>query len=327
MAAMTSRRKAALALVAMGPDRAAETLRNLPEDTVVDLLAEVSAIGPVDAEQARDVLSELAAGVQQQSVVAEGGPRYTSDLLARTFGSDKAAQLSGNVRIGGNRPFAHFQQADPDDVARVLADESGPTIALVLAHLDPPVAAPIFARLDPDIQTEVGLRLARLDTIHRSVVEQVDEDLKQRIAPLLAQPVVQFDGLDVLVQVVNSAPTELERQLLASMSERDAEMASRVRDALFVFEDVIRLDDRAVQEVLKSVDTRMLAIALKDAEPHVAEKFFKNLSERARENLQEEIDYLQGVKPADQKEARKQVVAVIRKLEEDGTIVIARGES
>jgi len=323
--AVSNRRKAALALVAMGPERAAETLRALPEHVVVELLAEVNAVGAVDASVAQTVLSELAEGVSERSTVGSGGSAYSSELLRRTVGDSRAAQISQGLEAGAHRPFAYFEQADPEDVARVLADESPSTIALVIAHVEATMGAAIFGNLGVELRAEVGLRLAQLQTIHQSVVAQVDDNLRTRLAPLLKQPTVEVPGLELLVEVVNNSTSELERSLLAAMTERDPDLAMRVREALFVFDDVIRLDDRAIQEVLKSIDTRVLAIALKDAAEELAERFFRNLSERARANLQEEIEYLSGVKPTDIKDARKQVVAVIRQLEEEGVITIERG--
>lgn len=323
MAQISNRRKAALALVAMGPDRAAEAVRALPEPIVVELLAEVNAIGPVDATTAKQILGEMADRVQVRTNVGKGGPEYSNELLRRALG-DRAADLAKGIADRSHRPFAYFEHANPDDVARIISGESPSTVALVIAHLDSLTGAAIFSRLDPELQGDVGLRLAQIQTIHRSVVVQVDENLRARLAPLLSQPTVDVPGLELLVDVVNNSSSEIEKSLLVSLAERDAEMALRVREALFVFDDIGRLDDRSIQETLKSIDTRVLAVALKDAPDELGERFFKNLSERARSNLQEEIEYLTGVKAADIKDARKQVVAIIRQLEEEGIITIER---
>jgi flagellar motor switch protein FliG len=323
VAQISNRRKAALALVAMGPERAAETVRALPEPIVIELLAEVNAIGPVDATTAKKILSEMADRVQVRTNVGKGGPEYTNELLRRALG-DRASDLAKNIADRSHRPFAYFEHADPDDVARIISGESPSTVALVIAHLDSLTGAAIFSRLDPDVQADVGLRLAQLETIHRSVVVQVDESLRARLAPLLSQPTTVVPGLELLVDVVNNSSSDVEKSLLVSMAERDAEMALKVREALFVFDDIGRLDDRSIQETLKSIDTRVLAVALKDAPDELGERFFKNLSERARSNLQEEIEYLTGVKAADIKDARKQVVAIIRQLEDEGIIAIER---
>jgi flagellar motor switch protein FliG len=319
-----SRRKAALALGALGPERAAEVLRTFPESAVVELTAEMANIGTLNVTDARQVLQEVASSLQDDNRVAEGGPEFAHAVLDRAFGADQAAQLSRRAGDLRHRPFVYLESGSAVEVARAIGSEPPAVVTLALAHLPVERGSAILSALDADVRADVALRLAELRAVHSSVIEVVDQDLRIRVSPLLAQPVVEFDGLDLLAQIVGGTSQSVERQLLTDIAARDAAAAERVREVLFVFDDIVRLNDRGVQELLKNVDTRQLAVALKGADSTVQETVFRNLSERARENLRDEIEILQGLRPNDIRDARKAVVGVVRQLEEAGTIVIER---
>jgi flagellar motor switch protein FliG len=319
-----SRRKAALALVALGPERAAEVMKTFPENAVIELAAEMSSIGSLNVADARQVLQEVAENLHEDRRVAEGGPAFAQAVLDRAFGADQAADYSRRASESRARPFAYLESGPALEVARAIGGEPPSVITLALAHLPIERGSAIVAGLAPEVRAEVALRMAELRAVHSSVIELVDNDLRIRVAPLLDQPVVVFDGLDLLAQIVGGSSQEVERRLLTDIAALDAAAAERVRDVLFVFDDIVRLNDRGVQELLKNVDTRQLAVALKGADANVQETVFRNLSERARDNLRDEIEILQGLRPTDIRDARKAVVAVVRELEEAGTIVIER---
>lgn len=321
---MESRQRAALALVALGPDRAARMLQRLPKDEAISLSEEVARIGSIDANTARDVLAELAGSLRKSTTVAEGGPEYATDILTRAFGEEVAASRRNNTKRGNRRHFDYIERGRSTEVVRMLDTEPRPVIALVLAHLNPVKSADILARIEPELRADIGLRLAQLRTIPSNVVDMVDDDLRVRLASLLTQEVSTFDGVQLLAQLLNNGDQEMERELLADMMTLDPVLTEQLRDALFVFDDVGRLGDRAIQEILKASDTRVLATAMKNADSSVTDRIFKNLSERARENLREEIEFLRGLRPADIREARKRIVGIVRQLEEAGTIVIER---
>jgi flagellar motor switch protein FliG len=323
---MESRHRAALALVALGPERAAMMLRRLPQEEALALSDEVSRIGGIDANTARDVLAELAGSMKKKPTsVATGGPDYAQEILKRAFGAElAAAQRDPSGPRGSTRRFDYIERASGAEVVRMLETEPRPVIALVLAHLDPAKAADILSRLDGDLRADIGLRLAQLRTVPRKVVEMVDDDLRARLAALLVQHVTNFDGVQILAQLLNNADQDTERQLLRDMAAKNPELTEQLRDALFVFDDIERLNDRAIQEILKAADTRVLATAMKGADATITERIYKNLSERARENLREEVEFLRGLKPAEIKEARKRIVGIVRQLEEAGSITIER---
>lgn len=321
---MDSRHRAALALVALGPERAAQTLRRLPQDEALALSEEVARIGSIDATTARDILAELAGSVRKNTTVATGGPAYAQDIVSRAFGEDVAASRRPSSTVAPAEVFDYIDKGRSADVVRLIDTEPPTVIALVLAHLKPTKAADLLSRLGPEARAEVGLRLAQLRAVPEKVVSMVDEDLRARIAALLTQHVTTFDGVQLLAQLINSADQEMERELLREMMSRDPNLTEQLRDALFIFDDIARLGDRAIQEILKATDTRVLATAMKNADAAVTERIYKNLSERARENLREEIDFLRGLRPADIRDARKKVVGIVRQLEESGAIVIER---
>ena len=325
---METRHRAALALVALGPERAAKMLRRLPEDEAIALSQEVSRIGTIDANTARDVLAELAGSLKKSTTVASGGPDYAQDILSRAFGEEVARRRVNTDGGGAHHDyFDYIENGRTAEIVRMLDTEPRPAIALVLAHLSPAKAADILSRFNTDLRADMGLRLAQLRAVPGQVVGMVDEDLRARLSALLTQQVATFDGVQLLAQLINNADQEMERQLLKDMAAKNPELTEQLRDALFVFDDIARLNDRAIQEILKASDTRVLATAMKGADESVNERIYKNLSERARENLREEIEFLRGLRPADIRDARKRVVGIVRQLEEAGTIQIERAGS
>jgi flagellar motor switch protein FliG len=319
-----NRHRAALALVALGPERAAETLRRLPQYEALAISEEVARIGSIDAATARDILADLAGAMRKNDSVAMGGPAYARDIVTRAFGAEVASMGPLPPPPRATEIFDYIERGRTAEIVRLIDTEPPTVIALMLAHVRPVKAADILSRLEPDARAEAGLRLAQLRAVPEKVVAMVDEDLRSRIAALLAQHVNNFDGVQLLAQVINSADQEMERELLREMMTRDPGLTEQLRDALFIFDDIARLGDRAIQEILKGTDTRVLATAMKNADEAVAQKIYKNLSERARDNLREEIEFLRGLRPQEIRDARKKVVAVVRQLEEAGAIVIER---
>lgn len=318
------KRKVASVLVALGPERAAKLLKGMPQALVEDLAQETASIETLSPSEVKSVLTDFAQELVARRLMAEGGLPYTIDLLTRTLGAERAAELADRLDPERNRRFGYLADAAPELAAMVLAAEPSSLIALALAHLEPSQAAKILRALPGDKQADVAVRLAGLEHVHADVVGELDNDFRTRLVPLLNQPISAFEGVDLLVEVLHSSSQATEKAVLDRIRERDKELADKVRDALFTFSDVKRLDDRGVQEVLKVVDTRDLAVALKEAEDDVAERIFRNLSERARENLQDEIEFLRGIRKRDIVEAQKRIIEVIRSLESSGTLQIER---
>jgi len=322
--ALDNRKRAATVLVALGPERAAELLRGFGEPEVERLAAGVAEVGPLAAEDVVRVLTELAQELVGRRLAAEGGLGYAVDLLERVVGPARAAELRDQIDPFNHRPFAYLASAPADVAANALGAEPPSSIALALAHLESRDAAKILAHLDPDVRGPVALRVASMQHAHAEIVADVDEDFRRRLMPLLQQPVEEVAGLATLVDMLNEGSRETEREVLDAIEAVDSELATRLREALFTFDDVARLDDRTIQQILKSVDTRDLAMSMKTASDTLNQRILKNLSERARDTLVEEIEFLTGLRSSDVADARGRIVRTIRALEEVGSITISR---
>ncbi|MGZ6827367.1 MAG: flagellar motor switch protein FliG [Mycobacteriales bacterium] len=322
LATASGRRKAAIALVALGPDRAATILRGLGEDEVKALAGEVAALGPVTPDEVRSTILELVRGLGEQGLLPAPGKRYAKDLLVRTLGPERGGALGDELDVPA--PFAWLADADPDAAAQGLATEPAGAVALALAHLEPKAAARLLTRLPADEQGRVATRIAALGAVHPDTVRQVEAGLRTRISDVLRTEVRKVDGPELLAGLLSKAGRDTSRELLQAVAASNPELAELTRAALFTFEDVCALEPRAMQVLLRSVDSKQLAIALSTASEPVKARVLGNLSERAREGLLEEMDLLRGVRSAEVSEARASVVATARQLEEEGSIVLTR---
>lgn len=322
LATASGRRKAAIALVALGPDRASTILRGLGEDEVKALAGEVAALGPVTPDEVRSTILELVRGLGEQGLLPAPGKRYAKDLLVRTLGPERGAALGDELDVPA--PFAWLADADPDAAAQGLATEPAGAVALALAHLEPKAAARLLTRLPADEQGRVATRIAALGAVHPDTVRQVEAGLRTRISDVLRTEVRKVDGPELLAGLLSKAGRDTSRELLQAVAASNPELAELTRAALFTFEDVCALEPRAMQVLLRSVDSKQLAVALSTASEPVKARVLSNLSERAREGLLEEMDLLRGVRSAEVSEARSAVVATARQLEEEGSIVLTR---
>lgn len=318
----SGRRRAAVALVALGPERAAVILRGLPERDVKALAAEVAALGPVSPDEVRSTMSELVRGLGDVGMLPAPGKRFAKDLLVRALGPERGA--AAGVELDVPTPFAWLADADPDAAAQGLASEPAGAVALALAHLDPKVAARLLVRLPQESQGKVATRIAALGSVHPDTARQVEAGLRLRISDVLHSEVRKVDGPELLAGLLSNAGRDTSRELLDAVAATSPELAEATRNALFTFDDVCALDARSMQVMLRSVDSKQLALALSSSSQTVKDKVLGNLSERARESLTEEMDLLLAVRPAEVTEARNGLVAIARQLEEEGSLVLSR---
>jgi flagellar motor switch protein FliG len=315
------RRKAAVAIVALGPERSATLLRGLDEDSVRALAHEVAALGPVEPAEVRAALFDLEAALAAATSLRAPDNDYTRNLLVQALG-ERGERIADEV----NRPapFTWLAEADVEQASVALAEESAATVALALAHLPAKPAARLLSRLPEALRRKVATRVAQLTTLHPATVSAVEEALQASVTAVLTPSVQPVPGPDVLASMLQFTPKGDEKDLVASLAAVDPELADRVKAALFTFDDLAVLEARALQTLIKACDTRDLALALKSAEAAFRDNILSNMSERAREGLLEEMDLMLTVKPAETAGARKAIVATARQLEEEGTIVIAR---
>jgi flagellar motor switch protein FliG len=325
-APISGRRRAAVALVALGRERAAEILRGLEVEEVRELASAVAELGPVTPDEVRLALGQLSDGlatVAPQPLKAPGA-QYAQDLVVLALG-DRGTTVA--AELAAPAAFAWLADADPDIAAGALANEPRGVIALALAHVESRAAARLLTRLPDEIRGPVAARIAGLGPLHPDTLTMVDASLRGRMTDVsLSSPVKQVAGPQLLAGLLTRAGAEARNELLAAIAETDAELASATRDALFTFDDLCALESRTLQTVLRSIDGRQLAAALFGMSQEVVDRLLSNLSERAREALLEEIDLQQDLKPAAVQEARLAVVGSARKLEEEGQVVLRADE-
>lgn len=324
---LTSRRKAAVMLTVLGPDVAAEVIKHFEEDQIELLSLEVARLEKISPEQRENVINEFHEMALAQDFIAEGGVDHAKKLLESAFGQERADAMVRKIMSAMQVvPFEFLKRADPAQLLSFIQDEHPQTIALILAWMPVNQSAMILTRLPSDLRAEVAERIAMMEQTPPEVVRRVEQVLERKVATLLSSEMSKAGGPKALVDLLNRVDRSTERLILESLSENNPEMADAVKNMMFVFEDIVQLEDRAVQAVLKEVDMKDLATALKGTSAEVQEKIFRNMSERAVAMLKEDMEFMGPVKLRLVEEAQQKTVAVIRRLEEAGEITIGRGE-
>jgi flagellar motor switch protein FliG len=325
---MSGARKAAVLLVQMGRDEAAKVLAHMKETEVEEITAEIVRLGTVDGDIADLVIDEFHQMAAAQRHIGQGGMDFARDMLEASLGAERADELMSRLNSAFmEMPFGFLAQADPRQVLSFLQDEHPQTIALVLAHMPAAQASQILSGLAADLQADVAHRIAVMDRTSPDIIRQVEATLERKLSSVL-QPsdLSSVGGLQPLVDIINRADRATERLILEGLAGRNPQLAEEVRSKMFMFEDIVTLDDRSVQLVLRQVETNDLATALKGVRDEVRQKVMQNLSERAAENLADEIEMLGPVRLRTVEESQAKIVQAIRTLEESGQIVIRRGE-
>ncbi|SFN99978.1 flagellar motor switch protein FliG [Geodermatophilus obscurus] len=320
-------RKAAVFLAQMSKEEAGLLLSKLRPREVEAITREIMKLGSVEPEDVDGVLSEFHQLMSAQRFVGRGGVDFAREILAAGLGEDKAEGILARLNVVYTEvPFASLRNADVRQLVTFLKDEHPQVIALVLAHLSAAQSAEVLSGFGPEQQAEVAHRIATMDRTSPEMVRLVEEELGRRMGSLLAhQDMSTVGGVETLVEIINRSPRPTERSILEWLDSSDPELAEQVRAQMFVFEDITTIDDRSMQLVLREVEANDLATALKGVRPDVRDKVVRNLSERAAENLAEEIELLGPVRARTVEEAQGKIVAVIRTLEEQGVVTISRG--
>lgn len=318
----TGLRKAAIAIVALGQDRARAIMAGLSEPHVRLLAGAIAELGPVEPDEVRSTLLELAERIGGVNALPAPGKKYAKDLLVAALGADRGEIAA--YELDTERPFTWLAEADPKSAAQALASEPAGAVALALAHVEPRAAVKLLTRLPAEMRAQVAARVAGLDVVHPETIEEVEAGLRARLGDVLSVDVHRLTGPTVLAQMLTYAPVEQERAMLQSVALSAPDLAEAVRAALFTFDDAVNLEPRAMQHLLKAVETRDLAVAMHGADQEIRDRIFGNLSERGRIALQEEVDLLKSVRGHEVSEARRKVVAQARALEEQGLIELSR---
>jgi flagellar motor switch protein FliG len=324
---LTGAAKAAALLVALGPDLSARVLQHLREHEIETLTIKVATMERLTEDEVASVVNEAHEMVLAHRYVATGGVDYAREMLAKAMGLERAtALLERVVATHPPAPFEFLRKSDPRQMATFLQNEHPQTIALILSHLQPVQAAAVLTNLGEDLQAEVARRIATMDRTPPEIINRVEEIMRRRLSSLISQDTRSVGGTGHLVAILTTVDRSTERHILERLTETDPELAEEVRKLMFTFDDLILLDDRSLQRVLREVDMRDLALALKAARDDLKEHIFSNMSARAAELLREEISYLGPVRIRAVEEAQQRIVSIVRRLEEAEEIVISRGE-
>ena len=320
-------RKAAVFLAQMSKEEAGVLLAKLRPREVESLTRELMRLGSVEIEDVDEVMNEFHGLMTAQHFIGRGGVDFAREILAAGLGEDKAGDILSRLNVVYTEvPFASLRNADVRQLVTFLKDEHAQIIALVLAHLPAGQSAEVLSGFAPEQQAEVAHRIATMDRTSPEMVRLVEEELGRRMGSILAhQDMTTAGGVEALVEIINRSPRPTERSILEWLDSTDPELADQVRSQMFVFEDIVTIDDRSLQLVLREVEANDLATALKGVRPDVRDKIQRNLSERAAENLSEEIELLGPVRTRTVEEAQAKVVGIIRTLEEQGVLTIQRG--
>jgi flagellar motor switch protein FliG len=319
--------KAAVLLVAIGEERAGEIFRQLGDAEVEALSLEIAKARKVSTETCREIINEAIETVLASDYIAEGGVDYARNVLERSLGAVRAEEIIGRLSATiERRPFEFLRRTPAEQIHVFLRSESPQTIALVVANLHTALAAQVLSLLDPADQAEVARRVATMAETRPEVVTEVESVMRGKLSSVLAQEYgAAVGGVKSLADILNNADRTTERNVLDELAKSNGELAEEVRLLLFTFEDVVKLDDRSIQMILKEVDQKDLAVALRGVPDDVRSRIFSNMSERGAELLKEEIDFQPPQRRRIIEEAQGRIVAIVRRLEEAGAIVISRG--
>ena len=323
---ITGLKKAAILLIALGPEKSATIFKHLKEEEIEELTLEIANTRTITPQVKDDVINEFYQICLAQQYIAEGGINYAKELLEKSFGSDRAKDVIGKLTASLQvKPFEFVRKTDASQLLNFIQDEHPQTIALILSYLSASQAALIIGALPPDRQADVTRRIAQMDRTSPEVIKEVEKVLETKLSSLVNQDYTIIGGVDSVVDILNTVDRGTEKHIMETLEIEEPELADEIRKKMFVFEDILLLDDRAIQRVLRDVDNNDLAIALKGSNEEVQEAIFKNLSKRLAAMIKEDMEFMGPVRMKDVEEAQQKIVNIIRKLEDSGEIVISRG--
>lgn len=322
---LTGRQKAAIFLVTLGSEISSEIFKHLREDEIEGLTFEIARLDTIEPEERDRVLLEFKELMMAQDFITTGGIDYARELLEKSLGSQKAVdiinRLTSSLQV---RPFDFIRRTDPAHLLNFIQQEHPQTIALILAYLEPQKASIILGSLPNESQSDVAKRIATMDRTSPEVLREVERVLEKKLSTLSQEDYTVAGGVENIVEILNLVDRSTEKTIIESLEEEDPELAEDIKKRMFVFEDIVLLDDRAIQKVLREVDMGELAKALRGVEAEVQDKIFRNMSKRASSLLKEEMEYMGPVRLKDVEETQQKIVSIIRKLEDQGEIVVAR---
>lgn len=324
---LTGVQKAAILFITLGPEASAGILKKLPESEIQKITYEIANINSVNSEQRDGILEEFLQMNKAKDFILEGGMDYAQELLSKALGSQRAKEIMEKVTEATQqyRPFAIARKADPSQLLNVITYEQPQTIALILCYLQPDKAAQVMAELSEEVQSEVAYRIATMNNTSPMVIKEIEKVLESKLSSVVRTEMTQIGGVETLVGILNQVDRTTEKNITESLERENADLADKVKSSMFVFEDIITLDDVSIQRVLREVDAKELALALKGCSEEVAESIYRNQSKRAAASLKEDMEFLGPVRLMDVEKSQQKIVGIIRRLDEAGEIIISRG--
>ena len=327
LASLPGRRKAAILLVSLGSKGAADVFRHLPNEMIEQLTVEMAKMQAVEPEYASSVMQEMVDTAYARGYLAEGGLRFAREVLEQSVGSQRAGEILNRLSvIIEQTPFEFLRNTPADQIAAFLRNEHPQTVAMVVAQLpNTALAAKVMELLDAELQADVAMRIAMMGQTSPDVVKEVAQVMERKLETVLQREWAAAGGVRSLAAILNAANRSTERNILEHLGNENDEVANEVRSLLFVFEDILKLDDRSIQMVLREVDSKDLGLAMRGASTEVQSKILDNMSQRGAEMLREEMEYMPPQRRRVVEEAQTKIVGVVRKLEDSGELVISRG--
>ena len=323
---LSGRQKAAILLITLGPEYSSQIFKYLGDDEIESLTLEIAAVKKVEPEVKEKILEEFYEVCLAQEYITEGGMGYARELLEKSLGKDKAFdvlnKLTASLQV---RPFDFARKADASQLINFIQNEHPQTIALILSYLDSVKAGQVVSSLSSDKQAEVAKRIATMDRTYPEIIKEVEMILEKKLSNVVTQDYTKAGGISSIVEILNSVDRGTERHIVESLEVSDPELAEEIKKRMFVFEDVINLDNTAIQRFIREVENNTLAVALKGATEDLADLIFSNMSKRMAEMIREDMEFMGPVRLRDVEEAQQGIVNIIRRLEESGEIIISRG--
>lgn len=323
---LTGRKKAAVLFITLGPELSAQIMRQLPEEEIEKISYEIANIDVVDSERQIEVLNEFIELHEAQFYILKGGVDYAKQILEKTVGPAKANDYLRKLSIVAKKqPFSRLRKTDPKHLVNFIGHEHPQTIALILSYLDPEQAALVLGALPEDKQADIAKRVANMETTSPEIIKEVEAVLDQKLSTVVDEKLTSAGGVQTIVDILNRVDRGTERIIIETLEQDNPELADDIRNRMFVFEDINILDDMAVRRILREIETKELAKALKGASDELLNRIFRNMSQRAGEMLKEEMEFLGPIRLREVEESQQNIVRVIRRLDEAGEIIISRG--
>jgi flagellar motor switch protein FliG len=321
---LDGRTKAAVLLACLGPSPASRVMGAMNEDEIEQLTLDLASLGTVEPEVREAVMEEFHQMMLANRFVTSGGIDFARNILESALGPERALEVLTRLQSSLQEvPFEFLKRADPGQIVSFIQDEHPQTISLILAHLDTQVAAVVVSALPQDVRSEVVMRVANMDRTPPEIVREVERVLERKMASVFSQGFTFAGGVKEVAEILNRVERGTEKSIMADLEERDPELADEIARLMFTFDDLIHVDDSGIQKALRDIDQKDLALALKQANEEVTEKILRNMSERARDLIREEMEFMGPVRLRNVEEAQQKIVSAIRRLEEAGEIVIA----